>query len=114
MRDMESRLIIGRRLKMLWGSLGFLFGVFLVLAATRQWRRNEDVMRDELVHSGNRTAVFETVPRMHQGKWAQGRECQQDDQGWRLGAKASERVEDTTAKSSAVDADATLRLFDEL
>ena len=114
LRDRESRLIMSRRLKMLWGSLGFLVGLFLVLAATRQWRRSEDITRDELVHLGNQMEGFEEVAPMRHGKWAQRRGRQQDDEGWRLGAKTSKGVQDTTASSLPVDADATLRLFDEL
>ena len=115
LRDRESRRIIGRRFKMLCGSLGFLVGLFLILAVTRQWRRNEDVMSDEIVHLGNRTEeVFEDVMGLRQKNGEQRRKRQQDDEGWRPGEKTSIKVEDTTARSSARDADATLRLFDEL
>lgn len=99
---------------MLWGSLGFLVALFLILAATRQWRRNEDVMRDEIVHLGNRTEVFEDVMGLRQKNGEQRRKRQQYDEGWRPGGKTSMKVEDTTARSSVGDADATLRLFDEL
>ena len=111
LRDRESRRIIGRRLKMLWGSLGFVVGLFLILAVTRQWRRNEDVTRDEVVHLDNRT---EELVGMRQEGWERRRERQQNDEGRRPGAKVSVKVEDPAARSSAVDADATLRLFDEL
>lgn len=115
LRDKESRRIIGRRLKILWGSLGFFIGLFSILAATRQWRRNGDVMKDEVAHLSNRTEVaFEEVMGMGQERWEQGRERQRDDEGSRRGAKTSTKVEGTTARSPAVDVDATLRLLDEL
>ena len=115
LRDRESRRIIGRRLKMMWGSLGFLIGLFLILAATRQWRRYEDVIKDESVHLGNRTEkVLKEAVGMRQENGELRREIQRDDEGWRPGTKTSIRVEDTTVRSSAIDADATLRLFDEL
>ena len=100
---------------MLWGSLGFLFGLLLLLMATRQWRWNENVIRDEIMHLGNRTEeASEKVVGLRQAKWEQRKARQQDDEGWRPGTKTSMRVEDTTTRSSAVDVDATLRLFDEL
>lgn len=115
LRDRESRRIIGRRLKMLWGSLGFLIGLFLILAATRQWRRNEDVIKGESVHLGNRTEEpLKEAVGMRQENGELRREMRRDDERWRPGTKTSMRVGDTTARSSAVDADATLRLFDEL
>lgn len=114
LQDRESRRIIGMRLKMLWGALGLLIGLLLMLTATRQWRRDKYVMTDEVVHLGNRTEAFEDVVGIRQGKWEQRREKQRDDEGWRPGGQTKKRVEDTTARSSAVDADATLRLFDEL
>ncbi len=115
LRDRESRRIIGRRLKILWGSLGFLIGLFLILAATRQWRRNEDVIKDESVHLGIQTeeSLKEAVG-MRQENGELRREMRRHDERWRPGTKTSMRVEDTTASSSAVDPDATLRLFDEL
>lgn len=100
---------------MLWGSLAFIIGILFILAATRQWRRNRDMVRDEVVHLGNGTeAVFEKVMGMRQKEWDHARERQRDDGGRRPGAKTSMRAKDTTATKSAVDADATLRLFDEL
>ena len=101
---------------MLWGSLGFLIGLFLILAATRQWRRNGDATTDEVVHLGSRMEeVFEEAVGMRQSEWEQRRGmAQQDDKGNRSGATTDISVEKTTARSSAVDADATLRLFDEL
>ena len=106
--------MIGRRLKMLCGSLGFLFGLLLILAATRQWRRNEEMMRDEIVRLGNRTETFEKVGHLRQELWERRRARQRDGEGWRSGTKTSVSVEGTTARRSAVDVDATLRLFDEL
>lgn len=115
LRDRESRRIMGRRLKMLWGSLAFLVGFFFILAVTRQWRRHEDVMKDQTVHQGNWTEeMLKEVVGMRQGKQEQRRESQRDDEGRRPAADANMRVEDTTTRSSAADADATLRLFDEL
>ena len=111
LRDRQSRRTRGRRLKMLWCSLGFMVALFLILAATRQWRRDERATGDDVVHLGNRT---EEVAGRRQEEWRRGRERRGDDGGWRPDAKASVRVEDTAARSSAVDADATLRLFDEL
>lgn len=100
---------------MLWGSLGFLVGFFFILAVTRQWRRHEDVMKDQTVHLGNWTEeMLKEVVGMRQGKQEQRRESQRDDEGRRPAADANMRVEDTTTRSSAADADATLRLFDEL
>lgn len=71
-------------------------------------------MRDQTVHLGNRTEAFEKVGRLRQEIWEQRRARQRDDEGWGPSTKTSMRVEDTTARSSAVDVDATLRLFDEL
>lgn len=115
LRDRESRRMFGRRLRMLWGSLGSIIAIFLILAATRQWRRNSDIVRHEVVHLGNQTeAVFEEVVGKRQTEWDQERERKGDDEGRRPGAKTGERMEDRTARVSAVDVDATLRLFDEL
>lgn len=115
LRDKESRRITGRRLKIMWGSLGFFIGLCSILAATRQWRRNGDVMKDEVAHLSNRTeVVFEEVMGTGQERWKQGRERQRDDEGSRRDAKTSTKVEDTTARSPAVDVDATLQLLDEL
>ena len=115
LRDRESRRIVGRRLKMLWGSLAFIVGMFFILAATRQWRRNKDMVRDEVVHLGNRTeADFEKAAGMRQKEWDHARERQGDDEGRIPGSKTSMRADERTATKSAVDSDATLRLFDEL
>ena len=86
---------------MLWGSLGLIVGLFLILAATRQWRKNEDTLRTEIMH-------------LRPDRQEQGRERQRDDEGGRPSVRPSVRVKDIIAKSSAVDADATLRLFEEL
>ena len=114
LRDRESRRMIGRRLKMLWGSMGLLLGLLLIVAATRQWRRNEDVMRDRTVRLGNRTEAFEKLGHLRREDWEQRRARLRDDEGWRPSTKTSMRGQDSTARSSAVDVDATLRLFDEL
>lgn len=72
-------------------------------------------MMEELVHLDNQTeGVFEEAVGKGRGRWEQGRERQRDDESWRPGAKTSMRVGDTTARTSTVDVDATLRLFDEL
>ena len=110
LRDKEFRRVIGRRLKILWGSLGFFIGLFSILASTRQWRRNGDVMKDEVAHLSDWTEVVG----MGQERWEQGRERQRDDEGSRRGAKTSAKLEGTAARSPAVDVDATLRLLDEL
>ena len=110
LRDKESRRVIGRRLKILWGSLGFFIGLFSILASTRQWRRNGDVMKDEVAHLSDWTEVVG----MGQERWEQGRERQRDYEGSRRGAKTSTKLEGTAARSPAVDVDATLRLLDEL
>ena len=115
LRDRESRRIMGRRLKMLWGLLGSLVGLFLILAATRQWRRNEDVMKGATVQSGNWTEeIFKDVMGGREEEPEQKREKQRGDQSWRPGADTTIKVEDTATRRSAVDADATLRLLDEL
>lgn len=114
LRDQESRRMMSRRRRMLCGSLGFLFGLLLILAATRQWRRNEETMRGEIVRFGDRTEAFEKVERLRQEIWEQRRARQRDREGWRSDTQTSMRMEGTTARSSAVDVDATLRLFDEL
>ena len=113
LQDRESRRIIGRRWKMLWGFLGLTTGLFLILAATRQWRRNEYAMRDEGVHSAHPLEVFQEVIRFQENR-QQRSESQRDDEGMRLGAELRIGVKETTAKSSVGDADAILRLFDEL
>ena len=118
LRDTESRRIVGRRLKMLLGCLGSIAGLFLILATTRHWRGNEYTVKDELVHLVNRTEgpVGEELGAQSVGR--QGRESQQDNEGLRPDVETRMRVKDTTAGSparvSAVDADAALRLFDEL
>ena len=119
LRDRESRRTIGRRLKMLWGTLGLLIGLFLILAVTRQWRRNGNPTRDELVHSGSRMedGSEEMLGTRHE-IWEQSTEIAQPDkegkEGKRAIAKADMKVKVTGVRSSAVDVDATLRLFDEL
>lgn len=118
LRDRESRRIVGRRLKMLWGFLGSITGLFLILATTRHWRGNEYAIKDEVVHLVNRTEgpFGEVVGVQSDGK--QGTESQQDNEGVRPDVETRIRVKETTAGSpariSAVDADAALRLFDEL
>ena len=118
LRDRESRRMVGRRLKMLWGFLGSIAGLFLILATTRQWRGNEYAMKDEVAHLLNRTegAFGEVVAVRSDGQ--QSRENQRDNEGLRSDVETSVRVRETTAGSpariSAVNADATLRLFDEL
>ena len=116
LRDSESRRTIGRRLKMLWGTLGLLIGLFLILATTRQWRRDGNATRDEAVHSGRRMEdVSEEVLGTPHEMWEQSTEMTQPDkEGKRASAKADMNVQVTAVRSSAVDVDATLRLFDEL
>ena len=116
LRDRESRRTIGRRLKMMWGTLGFLIGLFLILAATRQWRRNGNATRDEAVHSGSRMEDgSEEMLGTRHGLWEQSTEmAQADKEGKRASATADINVQVTSVKSPAVDVDATLRLFDEL
>ncbi len=111
-RDRESRRVIGRRLKMLWGFLGFLSALFLILAMTRQWRGNEHVVSHEVVHSANKTEVSEEGVR--QGNEQQMKESLRDNKAMRQGSETRIRLEEIRTRSSAVDADATLRLFDEL
>ena len=116
LRDRESRRTIGRRLKMLWGTLGFLIGLFLILAVTRQWRRNGNATRDEAVHSGSRMedGSEEMLGTFHE-IWEQSTEmAQPDKEGKSASAKADMKVQVSAVRSSAVDVDATLRLFDEL
>lgn len=103
---------------MLWGFLGSIAGLFLILATTRHWRGNEYATKDELVHLVSRTEgpFGEVVGAQSDGR--HGRESQQDNEGLRADVKTRIRVKETTAGSpariSAVDADAALRLFDEL
>ena len=114
LRDRETRRIVGRRWKMLWGFLGFLTGLFVILATTRQWRRNAYAIRDGVVHSVDRTEeVFEEVVGLRENG-QQKRESRRDDEGVRPGAKTRIGAQETTATSSVVDADVILRLFDEL
>ena len=116
LRDRESRRTIGRRLKMLGGTLGFLIGLFLILAATRQWRRNGNATKDEAVHSGIpiEDGSEEVLGTRHE-IWERNTEmAQPDKEGKRASAKADMNVQVTAVGSSAVDVDATLRLFDEL
>ena len=114
LRDRETRRMVGRRWKMLWGFLGFLTGLFVILATTRQWRRNEYAIRDEVVHSVNRTEeVFREVVGFRENGQQEG-ESRRDDEGVRPVAKTRIGAQETTATSSVVDADVILRLFDEL
>lgn len=118
LRDRESRRMVGRRLKMLWGFLGSIAGLFLILATTRHWRGNEYAVKDEVVHLLNRTegAFGEVVGVRSDGQ--QSRESQQDIERLKSDVETRTRVKETTtgnpAKISAVNVDATLRLFDEL
>ena len=118
LRDRESRRIVGRRLKMLCGFLGSITGLFLILATTRHWRGNDYAMKDEVEHLVNRTegAFGEVVGVQSDGQ--RSRESQQDNVGLRSDVETRIRVKETKAGSpariSAVDADAALRLFDEL
>ena len=115
LRDRESRRTIGRRLKMLWGTLGFLIGLFLILAATRQWRRNGNATKDEAVHSGSpmEDGSEKVLGTRHEIRERNTEMAQPDKEGKRASAKADMNVQVTAAGSSAVDVDATLRLFDE-
>lgn len=112
-RDRESRRVIGRRLRMLGGLMGFLTMVFCILSMTRQWRRNESLMRDEFVPSFDQKGRMSEEGGCQEGP-QQRRERQMDDEGLKLGAKARVSLMETLARSSSVEADATLRLFDEL
>ena len=85
---------------------------------TRHWRGNEYAVKDELVYLVNRTegALGDVVGAQSDGQ--HGRERQQDKEGSRQDVGTRIRVKETTAgsqaRTSAVDADAALRLFDEL
>ena len=114
LRDRETRRIVGRRWKMLWGFLGFLTGLFVILATTRQWRRNEYAMRDGVVHSVNPKEEMSEKVVGFRGNGQQKRESRRDDEGVRPGAKTRIGAKETTATRPAVDADVILRLFDEL
>lgn len=118
LRERETRRIVGRRLKMLWGFLGFIAGLVLILATTRHWRRNEYPIRDEVVPSVNRTEEkFNNVGGL-QENGQQRVKSQRENEDLRPGAKmnigAKETMETRSVRSSAVDADAILRRFDEL
>ena len=103
---------------MLCGFLGSITGLVLILATTRHWRGNEYAMKDEVVHLVNQTegTFGEVVGFPSDGQ--QGRESQQDNEGLEPNVETRTRVKETTAGSpariSTVDADAALRLFDEL
>lgn len=118
LRERETRRIVGRRLKMLWGFLGLIAGLVLILATTRHWRRNEYPLRDEVVPSVNRTeGKFSNVGGLQEDR-QHSMESERDNEDLRPGAKmtigAKETMETRSVGSSAVDADAILRRFDEL
>ena len=119
LRERESRRLFGRRLKMLWGFLGSVIGLFLILAMTRQWRGNGYSAENEIVRIANRTeGVFEKAVGF-QENGQQRMEIQGDSEGLRSSTKTGIGIEEATRTSSArsstaVDADAALRLFDEL
>ena len=119
MRDRESRRMFGRRLKLLWGFLGSVIGLFLILATTRQWRGNEYATREELLHLANRTeGVSEKVVGLQEDAQQQ-RERQGDNESLGSSTRTGIGVDETTSgspatSSMAADADAMLRLFDEL
>ena len=118
LREKETRRIVGRRLKMLWGFLAFIAVLVLILATTRYWRRNEYLIRDEIVPSVNRTEWEINNVGGLQGNRQQRMKNQRDSEDLRPGAKmkigAKETTETRLVRSSAVDADAVLRRFDEL
>lgn len=103
---------------MLWGLLGFIAVLVLILATTRHWRRNEYLIRDEVVPSVNRTEWDINNVGGLQGNRQQRMKNQRDSEDLRPGAKmktgAKETTETRSVRSSAVDADAVLRRFDEL
>lgn len=102
-RDEEGERMIGRRLRVLWGCCGVWIVLFMILIIVRQRGPGVDVRGGkmhkllELESNGNRSQ--ETVL----GSAGVGRSL-----------SSSSKVRSKTKRKSAVDAEATLRLFDEL
>ena len=112
-RERESRRVIGRRLKILWGLLGFFVVLFLILAITRQWRRNETLIGDEIERT--RTSIGNVSEKgKQQGNWERRSEGHRNDGDREPGGKVRVGLKEKRGMSSVVNADATLRLFDEL
>ncbi|KAL2037328.1 hypothetical protein N7G274_010017 [Stereocaulon virgatum] len=102
-RDEEGERTIGRRLRVLWGCCGVWIVLFMILIIVRQ--RGPGV----IVSSG----------KIHEAWGLEGRGNISQDTG--LGSagigrsgSSSSKVKSSTKRKSAVDAEATLRLFDEL
>ena len=112
-RETESRRVIGRRLRMLWGFLGFLAVLFVILAMTRQWRRNEYVAGNEVLRLVDRREDT-SEESMCQGNGQQRMERRRDAEGSRSATKTGTRFTEEWVRNSSVDVDATLRLFNEL
>ena len=118
-RDTEDERRIGRRLKMLWGFLGFWIVLLMILIIVRQRGHGMDVKGGKSVELGNRTWDEKMGSREVHKAWGWERKGNgsQDNEGSssgeRVGASSS-RTRSSSKRSLAVDAEATLRLFDEL
>lgn len=101
-RDVEDENRLGRRLKMLWGFLGFWIILLLVLVVARQRGMGNDVRSGELVELSDR----------------EGREFYkgriEEERTEVMGRKGHEPKTTRWESGNGVDAEATLRLFDEL
>ena len=112
-RDVEDERRIGRRLKVLWGFLGFWVVLVTILLIARQ-------LRGELDVRGRTLAELENKPwegklgiglREQDGNSSSERPIEQNPRG----PSSASRVRTTaTRRGSSVDTEATLRLFDEL
>ena len=118
-RDTEDERRIGRRLKVLWGFLGFWIVLLMILIIVRQRAHGMDVKGGKLVELGNRTWDEKMGSREVHKAWgweSKGNRSEDNGRsssGERVGASSS-RTRSSSKRSSAVDAEATLRLFDEL
>jgi hypothetical protein len=108
-RDEEGERMIGRRLRVLWGCCGVWVVLFMILIIVRQRGPGVDVRGGKMVELGE----------MHEAWGLEGRGNRSQDTG--IGSagvgrsvSSSSRVKSSTKRKSAVDAEATLRLFDEL
>lgn len=115
-RDTEDERRIGRRLKVLWGFLGFWIVLLMILIILRQRGHGMEIKGGNLVELGNRTWDEKMGSReMHKayGWESKGNRCEDNGRsssGERVGA-CSSSTRSSSKRSSAVDAEATLRLL---
>jgi len=106
-RDVEDENRLGRRLKMLWGCLGCWVIIFLVLIIARQRGIGVDIRTAGLVELGHGI--------LDQGQGVDGvykHESKIEEEKREVAGRRDESK--TTRWEGGVNAEATLRLFDEL